>query len=95
FLLVDLGRPTNPLMEVVLTLHLRLLVPLLAALAIGGGLRNPWRMLHATYQRLPCNDEMLRLLELIGEAEMEEIALGALVVAVAEKPLEEDRQGEA
>lgn len=86
FLLIDLGRPTNPLMERLLSLHLRFVVPLLAGLMVGKGLNNPWRLLHETYTRLPRNDELLRLLrEALGEAEMEEMALGSLIVASAAK----------
>jgi len=92
-LLIDLGRPGNPLMERLLALHLRIIVPLIAALAARRGLRNPWRMLYETYRMLPRNDEMLRLLEkLLGDAEMEELALGAVIVAVAERS-EEQHEG--
>ena len=89
-LLIDLGRPRNPLMERLLALHLRIVVPLIAALAARRGLRNPWRMLYETYRMLPRNDEMLRLLkELLGDAEMEELALGAIIIAVAERSEEQ------
>ena len=80
-------------MERMLALHLRIIVPLIAALAARRGLRNPWRMLYETYRMLPRNDEMLRLLEeLLGDTEMEELALGAIIVAVAERS-EEQREG--
>ncbi len=92
-LLIDLGRPGNPLMERLLALHLRIVVPLIAALSARRGLRNPWRLLYETYRMLPRNGEMLRLLEeILGNAEMEELALGALIVAVAERS-EKQREG--
>ena len=94
-LLIDLGKPRNPVMERLLELHLRIGVPLIAALASNRGLRNPWRLLYETYRRLPRNDELLQLLRgLIGRTAMWELAFGALIVLLAERS-EEQRQGEA
>jgi len=94
-LIIDLGKPRNPVMERLLELHLRIGVPLIAALASNRGLRNPWRLLYETYRRLPRNDELLQLLRrLIGKTAMWELAFGALIVLLAERS-EEQRQGEA
>jgi demethylmenaquinone methyltransferase/2-methoxy-6-polyprenyl-1,4-benzoquinol methylase len=86
FLIVDVGKPENPVFMRLLSLYLRWIVPILAGLWGGQGPINPWRMLYDSYTLLPSNGELLRALRVVfGMAELEERAHGGLIVAVAHK----------
>ena len=87
FLVVDIGKPDNPLVRGFFSLYMRYGVPILAGLATGYGYRNPWSTLYKTYALLPTNRELLEVLRsAFGSARLEERAFGGLVVAVADKP---------
>ncbi|RLI08987.1 hypothetical protein DRO42_05335 [Candidatus Bathyarchaeota archaeon] len=87
FLVVDIGKPDNPLVRGFFSLYMRYGVPILAGLATGYGYRNPWSTLYKTYALLPTNRELLEALRsAFGSARLEERAFGGLVVAVADKP---------
>ena len=86
FLIVDIGKPNNPLVRGVFSLYMRYGVPILGGLAGGYGYRNPWALLYKTYELLPTNDELLDTLKAVfGAAQLEERAFGGLIVAIAEK----------
>ncbi len=90
-LVVDIGKPDNDIARGFFTLFMRFIVPVLGGLAAGYGIRNPWSLLHETYRLLPTNRGLFLLLRrVLGGSELEELALGCLVVAVAEKGPEND-----
>lgn len=90
-LVVDIGKPDNDIVRGFFTLFMRFIVPILGGLTAGYGYRNPWSLLHETYRLLPTNRGLLLLLRrALGRSELEELALGCLVVAVAEKGSEYD-----
>ncbi|MEM2996799.1 MAG: class I SAM-dependent methyltransferase [Candidatus Bathyarchaeia archaeon] len=86
FLVVDVGKPKNPIYRGILSLYLRWVVPILAGLYAGYGPRNPWSMIFHSYNLLPHNAELLRTLRTVfGWAELEERMYGGLIIAVAHK----------
>lgn len=92
FLIVDVGKPNNPLVRGVFSLYMRYGVPIIGGLAGGYGYRNPWALLYKTYELLPTNGELLDLLRAVfGSARLEERAFGGLIVAIAEKTLDKIR----
>ena len=85
-LVIDVGRPSNPIVEGFLALYMRYVVPVIGGLVAGYGYVNQWSYLYKTYEMLPVNHILLRMLEhVFGEAEVLELSLGGLVVALAEK----------
>lgn len=90
-LVVDIGKPDNHIVRGFFTLFMRFIVPILGGLTAGYGFRNPWSLLQETYRLLPTNRRLLLLLRrILGSSELEELALGCLVLAVAEKNPEYD-----
>lgn len=86
FLIVDIGKPDNPLVRGFFSLYMRYGVPILSGLAAGYGYRNPWSILYETYALLPTNEHLLEALKSVfGSAWLEEHALGGLIVAIADK----------
>jgi demethylmenaquinone methyltransferase/2-methoxy-6-polyprenyl-1,4-benzoquinol methylase len=86
FLIVDIGKPNNPIMRGFFSFYMRYIMPVIGGLVTGRGYRNPWSLLHKTYRLLPINNGLLAMLKrIVGRAELEELALGGLVVAVTEK----------
>jgi ubiquinone/menaquinone biosynthesis C-methylase UbiE len=68
------------------SLYMRYIMPVIGGLVTGRGYRNPWSLLYKMYRLLPANNSLLAMLtRIVGRAELEELALGGLVVAVAEK----------
>jgi len=61
------------------------IVPILGGLTSGYGYRNPWSILYKTYDLLPENRDFLDMIErTLGQAKLEELAFGSLIVAVSE-----------
>lgn len=86
FLVVDVGKPDNPVYREILSLYLHWVVPILAGLRVGYSPRNPWSMIYHSYGLLPRNGELLKTLKAIfGSAELEEWVNGGLIVSVARK----------
>ncbi len=85
-LVVDIGRPNNWLIRNGLSLYIRYIVPAIGGLMAGYGYRNPWSLLYKTYLSLPVNRDYERMMnEIVGKADLDELALGGLIVATAEK----------
>jgi demethylmenaquinone methyltransferase/2-methoxy-6-polyprenyl-1,4-benzoquinol methylase len=85
-LVIDIGKPNNSIVRGVLSLYMRYIVPLLGGLMTHHGYRNPWSLLYKTYELLPVNGELEKLIvRVLGHAEVEERAFGCLIVATAMK----------
>ena len=85
-LLVDIGKPDNPLFQGFMGVYLKYIVPILGGLATGSGYRNPWSILYDTYKLLPSNSSLKKLMSrYLGNIKMNERMFGAQVVAIAEK----------
>lgn len=91
-LVVDIGKPNNPLVRGFFSLYMRYGVPILGGLAGGYGYRNPWSLLYKTYALLPTNEDLLDTLRtMFGSARLEEHAFGGLIVAIAGKAADQQR----
>jgi len=85
-LMIDIGKPNNPIIRGLFNLYMRFMVPLMAGIASGRGPRNPWSTLHKTYELLPVNKELQEMLEqIIGPSKVQEKSFGGLMIGVAEK----------
>ncbi|MBL7168196.1 class I SAM-dependent methyltransferase [Candidatus Bathyarchaeota archaeon] len=85
-LVVDIGRPNNWLVRNGLSLYIRFIVPAIAGIMAGYGYRNPWSLLYKTYLSLPVNRVYEGMMtEIVGRADLDELALGGLIVATAVK----------
>jgi len=85
-LLIDVGKPNNPVFEGFLSIYMRHVVPIIGGLVANRGYVNPWTYLYKTYELLPVNGRLQDMLEKwIGCANVEEISFGGLVVATVEK----------
>jgi demethylmenaquinone methyltransferase/2-methoxy-6-polyprenyl-1,4-benzoquinol methylase len=84
-LIIDIGKPNNPLVRGFFSLYMRYVVPILGGLSGGYGYWNPWSLLYKTYGFLPVNKTLQDILRsLFGSAFLEEHAFGGLVVALAQ-----------
>jgi demethylmenaquinone methyltransferase/2-methoxy-6-polyprenyl-1,4-benzoquinol methylase len=89
FLLVDIGKPDNFILRSGMSAYMRLMVPLIGAVASGGRPYNPWRILFDTFKLLPLNGGLLKMVTgVFGYAEMNELSLGGLVILVSEKKMD-------
>lgn len=85
-LVVDIGRPNNGIVRKVLNIYIKYIVPIIGGLMAGYGFSNPWSMLHETYLSLPVNRNYERMMrKSIGKADLEQLSLGGLIVAIAVK----------
>ena len=85
-LVIDIGKPDNPLLQSFMALYMKYIPPVIGGLATGQGYRNPWSILYDTYRLLPSNSSLKKLMSLyLGKVKMNERMLGALVIAVAKK----------
>jgi len=85
-LLVDIGKPNNPIVKRAISIYIRHIVPILAGLTAGYGYKNPWSLLFKTYDLLPDNKILLEMLRYtIGLASLRELIFGGLIIAFAEK----------
>ena len=85
-LVVDIGKPDNPIVRGFFSLYMRYIVPILGGLATGYGYRNPWSILHKTYELLPVNRDLRGMMErILGTAQLEELAFGGLIIVIAVK----------
>ena len=85
-LVVDIGRPNNWLIRNGVSLYIHYIVPAIGGIMAGYGYRNPWSLLYKTYLSLPVNRDYERMMtNIIGKADLDELSLGGLIVATAEK----------
>lgn len=86
FLLVDIGKPDNFILRSGMSAYMRLMVPLIGAVAGGSRANNPWSILFDTFKLLPTNSNLLTMVtRVFGYTEMDELSLGGLVILVSEK----------
>lgn len=86
FLLVDIGKPDSFILRSGMSAYMRLLVPLIGAVAGGSRANNSWSILFDTFKLLPTNKGLLAMVtSVFGYAEMNEMSLGGLVILVSEK----------
>jgi demethylmenaquinone methyltransferase/2-methoxy-6-polyprenyl-1,4-benzoquinol methylase len=84
--IIDIGKPDNPLLMRLISMYIKYFVPVIGGLASQWGYRNPWRLLSETYERLPTNRNLLEIIgRIIGPAEIHELFFGGLVVAWGKK----------
>jgi len=86
FLIIDIGRPNNFLIEYFIALYIRYLVPIIGGLLTGRGYNNPWSLLYKTYNRLPQNERLHRYLEkMFRSVTLKEYSFGGLITLKAVK----------
>ena len=83
FLLIDIGKPDNPIIRGFMSVFMRFFVPVLGGLAAGYGYRNPWSKLYLTFAKLPTNDVLVSIVEKnVQVVDRIEKILGALVIVL-------------
>jgi len=86
FLLIDIGKPDNPIIHGFMTLFMRFIVPVLGGLVAGYSYRNPWSKLYLTFAELPLNDSLVSIVDKnIRVMDRIEKILGALVIILGSK----------
>jgi len=86
FLIIDIGRPENLLIEHFIALYIRYLVPVIGGLITGRGCKNPWNLLYKTYNRLPRNRLLRGYLEgMFSVVTLKEYSFGGLITLKAVK----------
>jgi demethylmenaquinone methyltransferase/2-methoxy-6-polyprenyl-1,4-benzoquinol methylase len=86
FLVIDIGKPDKPIIRASFSFYLKHFVPIISGLVTRYSFRNPWSLLHETYKALPINKKLERAMQdNIGTAELEELYLGCIIIAIAEK----------
>lgn len=85
FVIVDLGKPDNPLIRAGVTFYLRFILPIIAFFA-GGMLGLKFATLYGTYRRWPQNKKLeSMLLEKFERVEFEKDLLGGAIMVAAYK----------
>jgi demethylmenaquinone methyltransferase/2-methoxy-6-polyprenyl-1,4-benzoquinol methylase len=85
-IVIDIGKPDNQLIRGVFSIYMKHIVPIIAGLTTKYGHRNPWSILYKTYELLPPNKDIKRLIENnVGPTETIKPSLGGLIVASAHK----------
>jgi len=86
FLLIDIGKPDDPIIRGFMTLFMRFIVPVLGGLVAGYSYRNPWSKLYLTFAELPLNDSLVSIVDKnIRVMDRIEKILGALVIILGSK----------
>jgi demethylmenaquinone methyltransferase/2-methoxy-6-polyprenyl-1,4-benzoquinol methylase len=86
FLLTDIGKPDNVILQGFMTLFMKYVVPVMGGLTAGYGFRNPWSTLFKTYVKLPPNRVLVSIIESnIDVVDIEEQILGALLIILGVK----------
>jgi ubiquinone/menaquinone biosynthesis C-methylase UbiE len=87
FLLIDIGKPDNPVFRGFMSLYMRYVVPIMGGLTAGYGYRNPWSLLYKTYELLPSNAALMGLLSNhLEDVTMRKTILGAIILASGTRP---------
>jgi len=86
---VDVGKPGNPVKRLLTSAYLLFAMPLIAKiLTVRKVVGNPWRMIIPTYQTLPTNEEIARMLSRRFEhLESRSYLFGGIVVFLARDPV--------
>jgi len=86
FLLIDIGKPDNPVIRGFMAVFMKYIVPIMAGLVTSYGYRNPWSKLYLTYEKLPLNSALVSIInDNIRVEDRVEKILGALVIILASK----------
>jgi ubiquinone/menaquinone biosynthesis C-methylase UbiE len=85
--IVDIGKPDGPFLRQLIGVYIRRVMPIIARVSIGRRSRkNPFRMIIPTFQRLPRNSELKRLVDLgFGSSQLYEFMFGGLIILDAER----------
>lgn len=85
FVIVDLGKPDNPLIRAGVSFYLRVVLPIIA-LSVGGRLGLKFATLYGTYKRWPQNKKLgAMLLEKFSRVEFDEDMMGGAIMVAAYK----------
>lgn len=85
FVIVDLGKPDNPLIRAGVSFYLRAVLPIIA-LSVGGRLGLKFATLYGTYKRWPQNKKLeAMLLEKFSRVEFEQDLMGGAIMVAAYK----------
>jgi len=85
FVIVDLGKPDDPLIRAGVTFYLRLIMPLLALIG-GGKLGLKFGTLYGTYKLWPQNKKLESLLlEKFAKVEFDKAMMGGAIIVAAYK----------
>ena len=85
-LIVDIGKPDNPIYRGFMSIYMKYIVPLIGGLATGQGYRNSWSLLYETFELLPINNRLQKMIEKgLGKACEKELSFGGLVIVIGEK----------
>jgi demethylmenaquinone methyltransferase/2-methoxy-6-polyprenyl-1,4-benzoquinol methylase len=86
FLLIDIGKPDNRIIQGFMGVFMRFIVPIMGGLTAGYGHRNPWSILYRTYKLLPSNNDLKNIISKnIMLVRTSEDLLGGLLITVAHK----------
>jgi len=89
FLLIDIGKPDNPIIRGFMGVFMKYAVPVLGGLVAGYGYDNPWSKLYLTYMRLPANNVLVSIIsDNVTVVDRIEKILGALVIIVGKKAVQ-------
>jgi demethylmenaquinone methyltransferase/2-methoxy-6-polyprenyl-1,4-benzoquinol methylase len=81
FLLIDIGKPDNLLIQGFMRLFMKYLVPIMGGLFAGYGYNNPWSVLYKTFERLPPNGTLEEhLKKMLDNLNKEFFVFGALII---------------
>ncbi len=85
FVIVDLGKPDNPLIRAGVSFYLRAILPIIA-FCVGGRLGLKFATLYGTYRRWPQNKKLESLLlEKFSRVEFEKDLMGGAIMVAAYK----------
>jgi demethylmenaquinone methyltransferase/2-methoxy-6-polyprenyl-1,4-benzoquinol methylase len=85
FVIVDLGKPDNPLIRAGVSFYLRAVLPVIA-FCVGGRLGLKFATLYGTYRRWPQNKKLESLLlEKFSRVEFEKDLMGGAIMVAAYK----------
>jgi demethylmenaquinone methyltransferase/2-methoxy-6-polyprenyl-1,4-benzoquinol methylase len=85
FVIVDLGKPNNPVIRIGVSFYLRAILPIIA-FGVGGKLGLKFATLYGTYKHWPQNKKLeAMLLEKFSRVEFEEDLLGGAIMVAAFK----------
>jgi demethylmenaquinone methyltransferase/2-methoxy-6-polyprenyl-1,4-benzoquinol methylase len=90
FLLIDIGKPDNPIIRGFMSIFMRYVVPILGGLRAGYGYRNPWSKLYLTFAQLPPNNTLVSIVKAnVSVVDRMEKILGALLIILGVKRVHE------